>query len=150
MSGAACLYQLMNGSVAFGMSSLSSTFSRRIALVQRLDMQPQAGPSTPLYLPLPPRHLAAPPPAYHRPVLISTYSHQPDRSIVHDDSSMAYYRPAPMGSDLNYAFDRRVERDESVEEHLDGLCEGLRRVIELGGNAERKGGVITWRGMITR
>lgn len=63
---------------------------------------------------------------------------------------MAYYRPAPMGSDLNYAFDRRVERDESVEEHLDGLCEGLRRVIELGGNAERKGGVITWRGMITR
>jgi RAT1-interacting protein len=55
-----------------------------------------------------------------------------------------------MGCDLNYAFDRRVERDESVEEHLDGLCEGLRRVIELGGNAERKGGVITWRGMVTR
>jgi hypothetical protein len=58
---------------------------------------PHSGSSTPLYLPLPPRHLAAPPPAYHRPVLISTYSHQPDRSIVHDDSSMAYYRPAPMG-----------------------------------------------------
>lgn len=143
----------MDGSLAFGVSSPSSTLSRRIALIHRLYMQPrapQSGPPPPLYLPLPPRHLAAPPPAYHRPILISTYSHQPDRSIVHDDSSMAYYRPAPMGCDLNYAFDRRVERDESVEEHLDGLCEGLRRVIELGGNAERKGGVITWRGMVTR
>lgn len=63
---------------------------------------------------------------------------------------MAYYRPAPIGADLNYAFDRQVERDENVDEHLDGLCEALRRVWEMGGKGERKGGIITWRGMITR
>ena len=102
------------------------------------------------FLPLPPRGLAAPPPAYRRPTLISTYSHLPDRSIRHDDSSMAYYRQAPLGSDLNYGFERRQERDEDLDEHLDGLCEALQQVEEGGGQGDRKGGVITWRGMITR
>ncbi|WWD21178.1 hypothetical protein CI109_105662 [Kwoniella shandongensis] len=105
--------------------------------------------STPLFLPLPPLFQPLPPPPpYHSPTLISTYSHSPDRSIVHDDTSMAYYRPAPMGCDLKYGFERRIERDEEVEEHLDGLCEALQTVGE--GRGERKGGVITWRGMITR
>ena len=63
---------------------------------------------------------------------------------------MAYYSPAPIGSDLNYGFERRIERDESIDEHLDGLCEALREVEERGGQAERKGGIITWRGMVTR
>ena len=105
------------------------------------------------FLPLPPRssyQRLGPAPAYRQPTLISTYSHSPDRSISHDDSSMAYYRPAPIGADLNYAFDRQVERDENIDEHLDGLCEALRRVWETGGKGERKGGIITWRGMITR
>jgi hypothetical protein len=102
------------------------------------------------FLPLPPRSLSAPPPPYHLPHLITTYSHLPDRSIVHNDTSMAYYKPAPIGCDLNYGFDNKIERDEDVDEHLDGLCEALKEVWENGGQAERKGGVITWRGMITR
>jgi RAT1-interacting protein len=102
------------------------------------------------FLPLPARSLQKPPPVYHQPTLISTYSHLPNRSIVHDDTSMAYYRPAPIGVDLNTGFERRVERDENVDEHLDGLCEALQHVWEGGGQAERKGGIITWRGMITR
>ena len=101
-------------------------------------------------IPLPPPDLSIPPPAYRLPALISTYSHLPDRSIRHDDTSMAYYSPAPIGADLNYGFENRIERDESVEEHLDGLCEALKRVEEQGGKAQRAGGVITWRGMITR
>ena len=63
---------------------------------------------------------------------------------------MAYYKPAPLGCDLNYGFDDRIERDENIDEHLDGLCESLRKAEENGICAERKGGVITWRGMITR
>ncbi|WWC63877.1 uncharacterized protein I303_106482 [Kwoniella dejecticola CBS 10117] len=102
------------------------------------------------FLPLPPLSLRTPPPPYRRPTIISTYSHQPDRSIRHDDSSMAYYRPAPIGCDLNHGFDRRTERNESVDEHLDGLCDALRKVEEESGKGERKGGIITWRGMITR
>jgi len=63
---------------------------------------------------------------------------------------MSYYSPAPVGADLTWGFENRIERDDTIEEHLDGLCEALRRVQEDGGQAERPGGVITWRGMITR
>lgn len=97
-------------------------------------------------LPLPPRNLPPPPP-YRRPTLVTTYSHLPDRTLVPGDASMAYFRPggARLGSDLAYGFDKRIERDEGLEEHLDGMCEMLRRV---GG--ERRGGVVSWRGMMTR
>jgi RAT1-interacting protein len=63
---------------------------------------------------------------------------------------MAYYKAAPLGCDLNYGFETKIERDEDVDEHLDGLCVSLRKVWDDGGLGERKGGVITWRGMITR
>ena len=104
---------------------------------------------------------------------------------------MPYYQQCPVGADLNYGFDRRVERTGDEEEHLDGVCEALERVWrrydagvsskasqgderggdgdrdhvadarkagEMGGResdegpsqGERKGGVITWRGMLTR
>ena len=109
-----------------------------------------AGPATHTYLPLPPRGLREPPPAYRKPILVSTYSHQQDRSIKHDDSSMMYYREAPEGVDLNYRFDERTERAEDEDEHLDGICEALQNVLENGKQGERKGGIITWRGMITR
>ena len=99
---------------------------------------------------LPPSDLNTPPPAYRLPALVTTYSHLPDRSIQHDDTSMAYWSPAPAGADLNHGFEERIERDEDVEEHLDGLCEALRRAAEDGPGAERAGGIITWRGMITR
>ena len=122
-------------------------YSKRIQLQKSFT----SSTMTPLhhYLPLPPKSLQTPPPQYHLPTLITTYSHQPDRKIVHDDSSMAYYSPAPLGADLNYGFERRIERDESIDEHLDGLCESLQRAAERG-DGERKGGIITWRGMITR
>ncbi|RSH76626.1 Protein rai1 [Apiotrichum porosum] len=74
----------------------------------------------------------------------------PSRAIEQGDASMVYYRPAPIGADLRYGFERRVERDESVEEHLDGLCDALRVLHEGGRGAERLGGVVTWRGMMTR
>ncbi|OCF35706.1 protein RAI1 [Kwoniella heveanensis CBS 569] len=115
------------------------------------------------FLPLPPLSLRTPPPPYRYPTIITTYSHQPDRCITHDDTSMAYYNQAPIGCDLNYGFESKVERDEDVDEHLDGLCEALMEAHEKhdqrgdGGEdgdgneaAERKGGIITWRGMITR
>ncbi len=63
---------------------------------------------------------------------------------------MAYYRQAPLGVDLNHGFERRSERDENVDEHLDGLCEALMENEKKGRKGERRGGIITWRGMITR
>ena len=52
--------------------------------------------------------------------------------------------------DLNHGFDAKTERDENVDEHLDGLCEALLENEKLGKKGERRGGIITWRGMITR
>ncbi|TXT14860.1 uncharacterized protein COLE_01053 [Cutaneotrichosporon oleaginosum] len=94
---------------------------------------------------LPPAHLPPPPP-YRKPVLVTTYSHLPDRRLVSGDASMAYFRPggAPPGADLTYGFSERIERDEALEEHLDGMCWALR------GGGERRGGVVSWRGMMTR
>jgi RAT1-interacting protein len=63
---------------------------------------------------------------------------------------MMYYRESPVGVDLNYGFDDRTERAEDEDEHLDGICESLQKVWEEGGQGERRGGIITWRGMITR
>lgn len=101
------------------------------------------------YLPLPRRDLIEPPPVYRLPTLITTYSHLPDRSIVHDDTSMAYHRRAPIGSDLTHGFDEQVER-EDLDEHLDGLCEAIMNLEKRGKKALRRGGVVTWRGMMTR
>ncbi|GMK55772.1 hypothetical protein CspeluHIS016_0208280 [Cutaneotrichosporon spelunceum] len=98
-------------------------------------------------LPLPPTQLP-PPPAYRQPVLVTTYSHLPDRRLEAGDASMAYLRPggALPGSDLEYGFEDRIERDEALEEHLDGMCWALRS----HDHPERKGGVVSWRGMMTR
>lgn len=63
---------------------------------------------------------------------------------------MMYYRESPVGVDLNYGFDDRTERAEDEDEHLDGICESLQKVWEESGQGERRGGIITWRGMITR
>lgn len=90
-----------------------------------------------------------PPLPYIKPKLLATYSHRPDRSLAHDDSAMAVYKGAPIGSDLYYGFEDRIERDESVEEHLDGLCEALRRQADQG-RRWKTGGLVTWRGMATR
>lgn len=88
-------------------------------------------------------------PSYRLPYLIHTYSHLPTRAISHDDTSMAYYSPAPIGCNLTEGFERRIEREDE-EEHLDGLVESLEWLIIRGKKGERKGGIITWRGMLTR
>lgn len=62
---------------------------------------------------------------------------------------MAYYSPAPIGCNLTEGFERRIEREDE-EEHLDGLVESLEWLIIRGKKGERKGGIITWRGMLTR
>lgn len=101
--------------------------------------------SIPLLRPNP----ADPVPSYRLPHLIHTYSHLPTRAISHDDASMAYYSPAPIGCNLTEGFERRIEREDE-EEHLDGLVESLEWLITRGRKGERKGGIITWRGMLTR
>nr|ODO03924.1 decapping nuclease RAI1 [Cryptococcus depauperatus CBS 7855] len=88
-------------------------------------------------------------PAYRLPHLIHTYSHLPSRAITHNDASMAYYSPAPIGCNLMEGFERRIEREDE-DEHLDGLVESLEVMGRRAEKGERGGGIITWRGMLTR
>ncbi|GHJ88422.1 hypothetical protein NliqN6_4824 [Naganishia liquefaciens] len=88
-------------------------------------------------------------PAYQSPHLIATYSHIADRSIVHNDASMSYYKGAHVGDDLKAGYGNFVERDPLLEEHLDGLCEALLRFRQNGGRM-KSGAIVTFRGMLTR
>jgi hypothetical protein len=88
-------------------------------------------------------------PPYQEPHLLHTYSHLPSREIHHDVPPLAYHTRAPIGCDLNNGCTKRIERDPRLQEHLDGLCEGLIRYVRRKGSL-KKGALVTWRGMLTR
>jgi hypothetical protein len=88
-------------------------------------------------------------PAYQKPHLLHTYTHGPRRELEHGTPPMAYWAGAPLGADLNNGFGQRLERDPRLNEHLDGLCEGLVRYVREKG-ALKKSALVTWRGMLTR
>lgn len=120
--------------------------SKKVTLVQ---VRKSIYISMPHSIPLPRPNPAGPVPSYRLPHLIHTYSHLPTRAISHNDASMTYYSPAPIGCDLTEGFERRIKREDE-EEHLDGLVESLEYIIKRGGKGERKEGIITWRGMLTK
>lgn len=107
----------------------------------------------------PDRH--AGPSLSRQPVEVCHFSYDDKRRIHHDDRSLAYFWPAPERADLAAGFNNRyVRRDESIDEHLDGL---LAAIVHFEADAERSafGGVdpaaktrqvdiITWRGIVTR
>ena len=92
---------------------------------------------------------SSPRPPYQEPHLLHTYSHLPSREIQHNVPPLAYHARAPIGCDLNNGFKQRTERDPRLQEHLDGLCEGLIRYVRRKGSL-KKGALVTWRGMLTR
>jgi RAT1-interacting protein len=91
----------------------------------------------------------APIPAYQAPHLIATYSHLADRTIVHNDASMAYYKGASAGDDLKAGYENFIERDPFLEEHLDGVCASLLKFRREGGQMKDHA-IITFRGQLTR
>jgi hypothetical protein len=88
-------------------------------------------------------------PIYQAPHLIATYSHLKDRSIANSDASMSYYKGAIPGDDLKTGYERMIERDPLLEEHLDGLCQALLKFRREGGKLKDRA-LVTWRGMLTR
>ncbi|EPQ27374.1 uncharacterized protein PFL1_04913 [Pseudozyma flocculosa PF-1] len=113
-------------------------------------------------------------PAFQQPQRICTFSYDQDRNLHHDDRCKRYYRGPPLpaasngsrhpasgprGADLNYGFERFKQRDESVNEHLDGLLDSLRHrtLAAPSGKARddvdltrQKADVVTWRGIATK
>lgn len=88
---------------------------------------------------------------FQQPVAIASFSYDESRTLHHDDRSRRYYHAPPPRADLNRGFEKRIERDESVNEHLDSLLLSLMRLADKGRDEQiRKANLITWRGMMTK
>ncbi|KAJ1023595.1 hypothetical protein NDA16_003212 [Ustilago loliicola] len=115
------------------------------------------------------------PPLFQQPAPLCSFSFDENRKQWQDDRSKKYYRGPPpytnrhpkqghraaphFGADLNYGFERFIQRDEGVAEHLDGLVIALQhRTESAASEAERdeldqerrRSDVVTWRGIITK
>lgn len=91
-----------------------------------------------------------------RPSQIASFSYDEHRRQHHDDRSQRFYHAPPHRADLNRGFEALVERDASVDEHLDGLLAALVHLREKSSDPEqvdanrRLAHIITWRGMMTK
>jgi RAT1-interacting protein len=62
---------------------------------------------------------------------------------------MKWYYPPELGADLSNGFDKFIQHDESIDEHLDSLLTTI-------ASHEQKTGepidahIVTWRGMLTK
>jgi hypothetical protein len=66
-----------------------------------------------------------PPTRFQQPLHLTSFSYSPTRQLLlgdeDKDSSLSYYRPPRIGSDLNKGFEAAVWRDGTVDEGLDAL-----------------------------
>jgi hypothetical protein len=80
---------------------------------------------------------------------IACFSYDDKHQFRLDDSSIRYYYPPTLGSDLSKGYDTFQNMDSTADDHLDSL---LKTIIDL----EQKSGkrieadIITWRGMMTK
>jgi RAT1-interacting protein len=77
------------------------------------------------------------------------FSYDKDHKLRLDDSSLKWYYPPDLGVNLSNGFDKFIQHDDSVDEHLDSLLTTI-------ANHEQKTGepidahIVTWRGMMTK
>ena len=113
------------------------------------------------------------PPLFQQPAPLCSFSFDEARKQWHDDRCKRFYRGPPpynnrhpqqtrappvFGADLNHGFERFVQRDETVSEHLDALVAALQHRTEKASENERvevdqerrRADVVTWRGIITK
>lgn len=91
--------------------------------------------------------------SFQQPVQITSFSYDESRNLHHDDRSRKFYHPPPPRADLNRGFEELIERNESINEHLDSLLISLLRVSqskEKKNEQLSKANLITWRGMMTK
>ncbi|ORY86848.1 RAI1 like PD-XK nuclease-domain-containing protein [Protomyces lactucae-debilis] len=94
-----------------------------------------------------------------QPVELTSFSYDHERRLHHDDRSLAYYQPASnLPASLSTGFEQLVSRDESIDEHIDGLLSGLIHYEQrcsitqdsVGLAKSQQVDFVTWRGMLTK
>ncbi|KAG9245313.1 protein RAI1 [Calycina marina] len=84
-----------------------------------------------------------------RPKEISCFSYDDKHQYRQDDSSIKYYYPPDLGTDLCKGFDTFQKLDDTADDHLDSLLKSVMDFEKKSGN-KVDAGVITWRGMMTK
>lgn len=86
-----------------------------------------------------------------KPMQIISFSYDEKRNLFHDNRSRKFYHPPPHNVDLNRGYETKIDRDESINEHLNSLLEAIMKVEEEEGrNQQKQPDLITWRGMMTK
>ncbi|KAK9240766.1 RAI1 like PD-XK nuclease-domain-containing protein [Lipomyces kononenkoae] len=94
-------------------------------------------------------------PAMRQPREITSFSYDDNRRLHFDDSSLSYFYllqddvTASGGIDLSAGYNVFQKRDDTIDEHLDGL---LLTLVHLERTTGKKttGDIITWRGILTK
>ncbi|KAK9244269.1 RAI1 like PD-XK nuclease-domain-containing protein [Lipomyces tetrasporus] len=94
-------------------------------------------------------------PAMRQPREVTSFSYDESRNLHFDDSSLSYFYllqddvTASGGIDLSAGYSVFNKRDDTVDEHLDGL---LLALVDLEKRTGKKttGDIITWRGIVTK
>ena len=86
---------------------------------------------------------------FQQPTPLTTFSYDSKREFRFDNSSLRYYVDPPHGADLRYGYERWVKRPEE-KGRLDGLLKAWLKVRNGFPEGSMNGGVIAWRGVMTR
>ena len=90
-----------------------------------------------------------PPVLFQQPTPLTTFSYDSKRELRFDDSALRYYVDPPHGADLRYGYERWVKKPEE-KGRLDGLLKVWLKVRSGFPDGFMNGGVIAWRGVMTR
>ncbi|KAL6704568.1 decapping endonuclease targeting mRNA [Coniothyrium glycines] len=86
-----------------------------------------------------------------RPREIAHFSFDDQHEYKHDESSINYYVPPPLGADLKEGFDTFRHYEDKEDAHLDSLLRALKDTQSDVDKGERtKADFVTWRGMMTK
>lgn len=95
------------------------------------------------------RQLPHPSEPVKRPKEFACFSYDENRRWWLGDRSLKWYYPTYLGADLKKGYDKFVQHDDSVDEHLDGLLETI-AAHEQATNEAIDAHIVTWRGMMTK
>lgn len=86
-----------------------------------------------------------------RPREVAHFSFDDDHQYRYDESSINYYVPPPMNTDLKEGFDTFNHYEDKEDTHLNALLKALvDKEKTEGTQARAKADFVTWRGMMTR
>ena len=98
---------------------------------------------------IPPSGDSGPSVPFQQPTPLMTFSYDSKRELRFDDSALRYYVDPPHGADLRNGYERWVKRPEE-KGRLDGLLKAWLKVRNGFPEGSMNGGVIAWRGVMTR